>query len=240
MIRNILTMLAGTALLGLVAPVGASTTLLTFSGTITSGAWDGQTITGTASFDPAAAEFSGGDGSTFGYAQTLGGQNYASPWAPTWVHVTAQFAGITFQNNLDVVPAGDVGSYNFGSVQVLDGYTGYGSALDYYLPLDVGQGIEDNAGNLIDSRQLFWYATSPASGLTNGVSYAQTVDLSAPGTQQFGYLSFLDFATGTHYSFNFRLSSIVDPPGVPEPGSLALLGVGLLGVGFSLRRKLFS
>jgi len=40
--------------------------------------------------------------------------------------------------------------------------------------------------------------------------------------------------------FMFRLTNVYDPPGVPEPGTLALLGLGLAGIGAVRRRRTVS
>ena len=43
------------------------------------------------------------------------------------------------------------------------------------------------------------------------------------------------FARGGEYDISF--SSVVNSPSVPEPGTLALLGIGLVGMGLARRRK---
>lgn len=201
----------------------------------------GVPIAVTATYDPATALVNYNNG-TDSWIASSSGSAFGTPWV-TWLNLTATYGGHTFENDMQsgFVNAGHAA---FILDNAVDSSVTY---IDSYEPFIAEQLAYDSRLNVVQERYASWYIQSTgylpdvsAGGLydlTSGLSFPQTIDFSK-GQHQYGELVTLD--PGTPPSFvEFTLDTL-DVPNVstvPEPGALALLGIGFVGLGFSRKAQ---
>lgn len=173
-----------------------------------------------------------------GFSETLG-------WA-----ATGQDSGGVTGNGWSLGLTGDsyTNYWNFSFLQttapltltslVLDGAPGF-TVFDLYLDGDTGT-TNSWAGR--DFEFLLTYNVTATYSKPVGVAGAPpyesdpTADPPLPPHDLWQVLT-VDFGNGISQDFKFRQDTDNDTRRIPEPGSLALLSAGLLGLGFTRRRK---
>ena len=226
MIRSTILALACAA--GLLASAAAQAKPVTyaFTGTAFGGDFDGQTVTGTYSYDPALYDqsFSAGPGYL---------QSYVNG-AP----IGSARGGIQFSGGFSDIVGG------IGAV----GGVAYQSIVEKnYAPSPTGSvdGIELILGSAdsVRSHDLQLYSQQSASlpdlifpdGDETDLSATQPVAFMTPGSTNFGYYSSYDVASGTWVTSDFNLTSVTQV--VPEASNLAMLSAGAALVLLARRRK---
>lgn len=87
-------------------------------------------------------------------------------------------------------------------------------------------------GNLLYQKEFFLNTTGPTLETFNWAGVNSVRFASYGGTPQY-----TDFGGGSHFTIDDLTIDAVAIPEIPEPGSLALLGLGLAGFAVARRRK---
>ena len=145
-------------------------------------------------------------------------------------HVMAQFLGSNAGYNNYLFVDGQ-------SASIFDKQTPIGTEID----LGLFSAGTELVFRLDVSNTGLSYFTGDAQRNPDGLEHALTITgFDAVTSTYLTDVGFEDLYNGGDRDYNdlsFRLFNVIDPPSIPEPASIALLGLGIAGMSYQRRRK---
>ncbi|MCQ8105133.1 PEP-CTERM sorting domain-containing protein [Methylomonas sp. SURF-2] len=200
---------------------------------------------------------------TYEFGSPISGLPSGTPLFTDDTGAQATFLGVA--SYVSLTGTGDGSAQSNNSLQALFSFSlNEGGALDFTFDVNPfvetyletgGNGSADASFSVVFSlldlagNSLLDASSAPffINPITGEFVFGSTRSSGAPGTgisNQFGAggpitLSFstLNLTAGTQYQLSARMNATADAVFIPEPETLALLGIGLLGIAFNIRKK---